>query len=301
MGRGGEDEYNKVDLKAAFPADGDVAKVRGRLCGAEAAERRLTFPAISALARSARRAQPRVHWLPVHLDHDGPARVSTFYAVRKSAKGLPLAQFRGREFYGAVQHLPEPYQLLVYGEAAASLAARGSDTVRERTVRGATDHVMYWNHDVEPSAADAVAQSLDWLTTSMVLHGKATAEEALAMRKRMRERNEAWTYTPPPLKAELKGNRSIGKRDDGPLSDDEQDRIEDVKPEGSGKAENADEDTDADADAGEDAGEAEAAAPAKPATPKASPAASPARKRRPSSAASTPTRASPRKRARKDA
>lgn len=52
--------------------------------------------------------------LPLHLDHDGPAPVDTYFHVTKDSNGTQTAAFRGRAMYGLNLALPEGYSGAVF-------------------------------------------------------------------------------------------------------------------------------------------------------------------------------------------
>ncbi|QRV88537.1 ribonuclease H2 non-catalytic subunit domain-containing protein [Ceratobasidium sp. AG-Ba] len=47
--------------------------------------------------------------LPLHIEHDGPAAVETYFHVGQNENGNKTAAFRGREMHGVDLALPEGY------------------------------------------------------------------------------------------------------------------------------------------------------------------------------------------------
>ena len=101
-----------------------------------------------------------VHWLPCHIDHDGPASVEAYFrgSMRAAGEGgeAKEAYVRGRHLKGADLPLPEGY--------CAAVLERGG-TAERPAWKAASDvpTITYWNHTTNPGETDAPRRALEFL------------------------------------------------------------------------------------------------------------------------------------------
>ncbi|KAL1458753.1 hypothetical protein WDU94_008871 [Cyamophila willieti] len=120
----------------------------------------------------------KMHLLPFHIDHEGPANVSKYFtSYMKSSpsdeNGLE-ASFRGLPLKGKVIPVPEGYKGLVFTETNPNQI---EDNQRNFFLKNKFTDITYWNYDKLPSSNDAFVSALDWIHISDVIHSEVDDEE----------------------------------------------------------------------------------------------------------------------------
>jgi hypothetical protein len=102
--------------------------------------------------------------LPCRIEHDGPARVATYFKVTDGAGEGKEAAFRGRRLLGQSAALPEGAQGLILEQAW------GEHDDQILLARGRFTEVTHWQHDARPGPDALYAKWMEWLALSRAVH-----------------------------------------------------------------------------------------------------------------------------------
>ncbi|XP_028271927.1 ribonuclease H2 subunit C [Parambassis ranga] len=113
--------------------------------------------------------QTPVHLMPCEIEHNGPAKVSQYFAATmKDHKHETTVSFRGRGLKGQELSCPQGYTGLVLKEVNKP----GSDQ-EDRTVKVSSvfNKLTYWNLETPPNSDDTVVMAMDWPELAEAIHG----------------------------------------------------------------------------------------------------------------------------------
>ena len=120
-----------------------------------------------------------VHLLPCSIDHDGPARVSTFFQPRQ-IEGTPYqeATLRGRLLRGHEMKLPVGINGIVLQQSTPP-RSRVLEHQNYASEQRTFDSIVYWNHDTVPSETDYLPQAMKIFDVARAVHSPLPVETAV--------------------------------------------------------------------------------------------------------------------------
>jgi hypothetical protein len=118
-----------------------------------------------------------LHLLPVNIQHNGNAKVTKFFKIEEDPEllmnGNPTlkAKFRGRQFRGAIQEIPEGYKgFLLREEEHQRDAQEKAEHNKNWNNVGKFSKFTYWMREDVPSQGDSIQRCLNWLPLSKAIH-----------------------------------------------------------------------------------------------------------------------------------
>jgi hypothetical protein len=104
-----------------------------------------------------------LHLLPCGINHDGRAKVSSYFHVSTTELGS-VASFRGRKLTGAQIRVPDTYHGVVYRETSRPTEDVDGDGDERywRPVAG-FNHFTLFDHDYAPADTDPFRRIVDWI------------------------------------------------------------------------------------------------------------------------------------------
>jgi len=125
-----------------------------------------------------------LHLLPVNIQHNGNAKVSKYFKIEEDPElllnGKPTlrAKFRGRQFRGAVQEIPEGYNGYLLREEEHQRDAQEKDEHNNKNWNnvGKFSQFTYWMREDVPSQGDSIQRCLNWLPLAAAIHSPLTKE-----------------------------------------------------------------------------------------------------------------------------
>ncbi|KAJ2960253.1 hypothetical protein NQZ79_g4396 [Umbelopsis isabellina] len=120
------------------------------------------------ILESANTPSQELHLLPCEIDHNGPAKVSSYFVHIPSAdpatgKPCSTATFRGRQLYGTKNQLPTKYTGHVYSQRLDHDMDESDETeVTHECIETFKDFTV-WKHDSAPEeSTDAFFTGMGW-------------------------------------------------------------------------------------------------------------------------------------------
>ncbi|KAJ2121468.1 hypothetical protein GGF48_004108, partial [Coemansia sp. RSA 921] len=116
-------------------------------------------------------ASAELHLLPCSVDHNGPAKTTTYFLPKQTGTTFEAA-FRGRQIHGRSVDLPHGYAGHVVESTTGSFGAFENDTsarVELLSVEQFTS-ITVWEHDQLPRPDDEAISALAWTKVAQSIH-----------------------------------------------------------------------------------------------------------------------------------
>ncbi|KAJ2658472.1 hypothetical protein IW148_004677 [Coemansia sp. RSA 1199] len=119
------------------------------------------------------RANADLHLLPCSVDHNGPAKTTTYFLPTKQSATTFEAAFRGRQIHGRTVDVPPGYTGHVVESTSGSThdAFENNTSVRLEllSVEQFTS-ITVWEHDQLPRPDDEAISALAWTKVAQSIH-----------------------------------------------------------------------------------------------------------------------------------